>query len=58
MLLPAFGLISHTSSVWYVLFPLPLIAMTLLRSEKAIFSYLNLFPLLVTLLIIAQKHLP
>jgi protoheme IX farnesyltransferase len=58
MLLPAFGLISHISAVWYVLFPLPLIAMTLLRSEKAIFSYLNLFPLLVTLLIIAQKHLP
>lgn len=56
MLLPAFGLISHGIAIWYILFPLPLIAMTLLRSEKALFSYLNLFPLLVTLMIFAQKQ--
>jgi heme o synthase len=55
MLLPAFGLISHGSAVWYTLFPLPLIAMTLLRSEKALFSYLNTFPLLVTLVLLIQK---
>lgn len=56
MLLPAFGLISHGTALWYALFPLPLIALTLLRSEKALFSYLNLFPLLVTLMIFAQKQ--
>jgi protoheme IX farnesyltransferase len=55
MLLPAFGLISHSSTVWYALFPLPLIIMTLLRSEKALFSYLNCFPLLVTLVLTIQK---
>jgi protoheme IX farnesyltransferase len=49
MLLPAFGLISRYSAFYFALFPLPLIAMTLRRSERAVFSYLNLFPLLVTL---------
>ncbi|MDA8429597.1 MAG: protoheme IX farnesyltransferase [Geobacteraceae bacterium] len=57
MLLPAFGLIAHGTAIWYALVPLPLIAMTLLRSEKPLFSYLNLFPLLVTLAIIAHKQL-
>jgi protoheme IX farnesyltransferase len=56
MLLPAFGLISHGSAVCCVLFPLPLIAMTLLRSERAIFSYLNLFPLLVTLALFLNNN--
>lgn len=56
MLLPAFGLISHGTAIWYVCFPLPLIALTLLRSERALFSYLNLFPLMVTFMIVAQKH--
>jgi protoheme IX farnesyltransferase len=54
MLLPAFGLVSHVSAIWYTLFPLPLVAMTLLRREHAIFSYLNLFPLLVTLILFFQ----
>lgn len=57
MLLPAFGLISHGTALWYALFPLPLIALTLLRFEKVLFSYLNLFPLLVTLMIFAQRQL-
>ena len=57
MLLPAFGLISHGAALWYALLPLPLIAMTLLRAEKPLFSYLNLFPLLVTLAIIAHTQL-
>jgi len=55
MLLPAFGLVSHVSAIWYALFPLPLVAMTLLRSEKALFSYLNTFPLLVTLALMLPK---
>lgn len=57
MLLPAFGMISQTTALWYALFPLPLIAITLLRSERAMFSYLNLFPLLLTLMIVTQKQL-
>ena len=56
MLLPAFGLISQGSALWYALLPLPLIVMTLLRSEQALFSYLNLFPLLVTLMLMSQNH--
>jgi protoheme IX farnesyltransferase len=56
MLMPAFGLISHGSAVCCALFPLPLIAMTLLRSERAIFSYLNLFPLLVTLALFLNNN--
>lgn len=55
MLLPAFGLITHATAVWYALFPLPLVAMTMLRTEKALFSYLNVFPLMVTVLIAFQR---
>jgi protoheme IX farnesyltransferase len=57
MLLPAFGLVSHGNAIWFAIFLLPLVALTLLRSEKAIFSYLNIFPLLMTLVIFAQQHL-
>ena len=49
LLLPAFGLVAHNNAPWFALIPLPLISMTLLRSEKILFSYLNVFPLLVTL---------
>ncbi|NVN90856.1 MAG: protoheme IX farnesyltransferase [Desulfuromonadales bacterium] len=49
MLLPAFGIIPPRASLWYAAFPLPLVLLFMLRSEKALFSYLNLFPLLVTL---------
>lgn len=54
MLLPAFGIIPPHAAVWYALFPLPLIVMSLLHSESALFSYLNLFPLLVTLTLAFQ----
>jgi protoheme IX farnesyltransferase len=54
MLLPAFGIIPRPAALWYLLFPLPLIAFTLLRSEAALFSYLNLFPMLVTLTLCAR----
>ena len=49
MLLPAFGIVPPRASPWYMAFPLSLILLFLLRSEKTLFSYLNLFPLLVTL---------
>ncbi|KAB0665991.1 protoheme IX farnesyltransferase [Oryzomonas japonica] len=48
MLLPAFGIIGQQAALWYVLFPLPLVVISLARSERFLFPYLNLFPLLVT----------
>jgi len=48
MLLPAFGIVGQHAAVWYVLFPLPLAVISLACSERLLFSYLNLFPLLVT----------
>lgn len=56
MLLPAFGIIDRPAALWYALFPLALIIITILRSEKFLFSYLNLFPLFLTILLFAQKH--
>ena len=55
MLLPALGVVQQHVSVWYALLPLPLIVMAMLRFETALFSYLNLFPLLVTLLFCIQR---
>jgi protoheme IX farnesyltransferase len=52
MLLPAFGIVPHHAAFCYIAFPAPLILFFLFRSEKALFSYLNLFPLLVTLTLI------
>jgi heme o synthase len=52
MLLPAFGVIPSRAAFWYVAFPVPLALLFLFRSERALFSYLNLFPLLVTLTLI------
>jgi len=48
MLLPAFGIIGQHVALWYVAFPLPLVVISLVRSERLLFPYLNLFPLLVT----------
>lgn len=55
MLLPAFGVIGRQAALCHLLFPLTLIAVALFRSETALFSYLNLFPLIVTLLLFARK---
>jgi protoheme IX farnesyltransferase len=49
MLLPAFGIVGQTAGFWYAVFLLPLLLIPLKFSEKGLFSYLNLFPLLVTL---------
>ena len=48
MLLPAFGIIGHPVAIWYVLFSLALAVISLACSERFLFSYLNLFPLLLT----------
>ncbi|GFE56837.1 protoheme IX farnesyltransferase [Geobacter sp. AOG1] len=55
MLLPAFGIIGHFIPLWYAALCLPLGAIALGRSETAIFSSLNLFPLLLTLLLFIQR---
>jgi protoheme IX farnesyltransferase len=48
MLLPAFGIIGRHVAFWYAVFPMPLAVICLARSERLLFPYLNLFPLLVT----------
>ncbi|MFH1028624.1 MAG: protoheme IX farnesyltransferase [Pseudomonadota bacterium] len=55
MLLPAFGLVSRSIATCFALLILPMTSLALLRSEKIVFFCLNLFPLLVTLMIVAQK---
>lgn len=51
MLIPAFGMIGRPATLWYAAFPVPLLLFALLRSQKFLFTYLNLFPLLVSLLL-------
>jgi protoheme IX farnesyltransferase len=55
MLLPAFGIIGPHAAPWYALFPLPLVLMAFARREQALFSYLNLFPMVVTLALCVPK---
>ena len=55
MLLPALGIIGPQVSVWYAIIPLPLVAMVMLRLETTLFSYLNIFPLLITLVLCFSK---
>ncbi|MBK5274105.1 MAG: protoheme IX farnesyltransferase [Desulfuromonadales bacterium] len=54
MLLPAFGIIGQHAACWYVLLPVPLLVLALCRCERPLFSYLNLFPLLVSLALVVQ----
>lgn len=51
MLLPAFGMIGSPAALWYAAFPVPLILLALMHSRKLLFTYLNLFPVLLTLLL-------
>jgi protoheme IX farnesyltransferase len=55
LLLPAFGIIEHHIAFWYAAFPLPLLFMSVFRFETALFPYLNLFPIMVTIILLAQK---
>jgi protoheme IX farnesyltransferase len=52
MLLPAFGIVGRPAALWYAAFPVPLILLALLRSGSLLFSCLNFFPLLVTLILL------
>jgi len=56
MLLPAFGMIGRPAALWYAAFPIPLILLALTHSRRLLFSCLNLFPLLVTLLLFLAAH--
>ena len=54
LMLPAFGIIGRQAAYWYGLFPTLLLIMVLCRWERPLFSYLNLFPVLVTLTLLVQ----
>lgn len=56
MLLPAFGIIGRHVAIWYALFPLPLAVISLARSERLLFPYLNLFPLLVAVALFLNHY--
>jgi len=49
LMLPALGVIGRPSALWYAAISAPLLLLSLMRSRRPIFIYLNLFPLLVTL---------
>jgi len=55
LMLPAFGVIGHSAAYWYGLFPSLLFIMVLCRLERPLFSYLNLFPVLMTLTLLIQR---
>ena len=54
LMLPAFGLIGHHAAYWYGFFPAILLIMVLWRCERSL-SYLNLFPVLVSLTLLIQR---
>jgi protoheme IX farnesyltransferase len=56
MLLPAFGIIGRPAALWYAAFPLPLILLALMRS-RLLFTCLNLFPVMVTLVLLFRNSL-
>ncbi|HIJ82409.1 MAG TPA: protoheme IX farnesyltransferase [Desulfuromonadales bacterium] len=56
MLLPAFGIIARHFAVWCVLLPFPILFFKFYRSGRQLFACINCFPLLLTLLIAAQRH--
>jgi protoheme IX farnesyltransferase len=55
MLMPTLGLVTHSTALWFPLAALPLLPLTLFHFEKALFAYLNTFPLLVTLALMCQR---
>jgi protoheme IX farnesyltransferase len=50
MLLPVFGMIGRPAALWYAAFPVPLVLLATMRSRSFLFTYLNLFPILLTLI--------
>jgi protoheme IX farnesyltransferase len=54
LMLPAFGIIGHHAAYWYGIFLSILFVTGMSRREHSLFSYLNLFPVLVTLTLLIQ----
>jgi protoheme IX farnesyltransferase len=57
MLLPAFGIIARPLALYYILFPLALLSITLISPDRLNLRYLNLFPLVLTAFILIQRPL-
>lgn len=55
MLLPAFGIVERQFAILFVLFPLPLLIGFKSRTESALFSYLNIFPVITSLLLFLRR---
>lgn len=55
LMLPAFGIIGKPAACWYGVFLSVLPVMVLYRRDRSLFSYLNLFPLLVTLTLLIRS---
>lgn len=58
MLLPAFGIIERSHAVWLACTPAPVIFFSLFQAGRLLFACFNCFPLLLTLLLLIQKHQP
>lgn len=54
MLLPTLNIIASPAADWFAFLLVPLIVLALMRSGKALFMYLNLYPLLVTMILLAH----
>jgi protoheme IX farnesyltransferase len=54
LMLPAFGIIGHHAAYWYGISLSIVFVMGMRRREHSLFSYLNLFPVLVTLTLFIQ----
>ncbi len=54
MLLPALGVVGPKVALWYLLVSLPLLLVSGFLCEAAFFSYLNFFPVLMTLILLFQ----
>jgi len=57
MLLPAFGIVGRPLAQWYAVFTLSLIPIALFCTDRLLFRFLNLFPLLVSILFLIQKKI-
>lgn len=57
LLLPAFGIIERPLAQWYVAFPLSLVPIALFFTDRLLFRYLNLFPLVVSIILLIQKNI-
>jgi protoheme IX farnesyltransferase len=55
LMLPAFGIIGHHAAYWYGLFPSLLLIMAMTRYDRSLFSFLNLFPVMVTLTLLIRS---